>query len=324
MSNKRNVKRKESAMTLTTLFIKFIFFWLVLFSYGEAQQPEKNKTFQAKQGKKTETENREKKIVEALKLCGDSYLLSSVTYKAEAKEPPDFEAVKKIQSLANEVLFDGGTGSLAERFPLAARKVAAEVPKGGFVIQIDEWPSLQEIQAILGKEDSIESGSIQTLGPSPTGVNMPVLVSITWYKYGWCWFGVNDKKVVALQADCRAIKIVEFKEALVLAAEKIELKKAYQGGKLKLTFTAKDEGKTVDLTIKNVSSTQLVIFVEKGNTVFETSDRKIFLVSPERKEVELTAEAEKTLEFPIEQEGVGRWTSGSIILSVPPKEDKKP
>lgn len=106
--------------------------------------------------------------------------------------------------------------------------------------------------------------------------------------------------------------------SLLLATETIELKKAYEKGVVKLTFTARDEGKAVDLTVKNISLAPVAIFVQEGKTAFETFDRKIFLISDERKEIAIAADAEKTLTFPIEQEGVGRWTSGSITLQLLP------
>jgi len=40
----------------------------------------------------------------------------------------------------------------------------------------------------------------------------------------------------------------------LLGIERIELKKAYEKGVVKLTFTARDEGKAVDLKVKNISN----------------------------------------------------------------------
>lgn len=99
------------------------------------------------------------------------------------------------------------------------------------------------------------------------------------------------------------------------AADKVELRKAFQQGFLQLTFTAKEEGKAVELKVKNVSSKPLVIVVEKGKTPFTTYMREFALVAAEPKELEVPAGGEKAQQFPMEQKGQGRWTSGSITLS---------
>jgi len=105
-------------------------------------------------------------------------------------------------------------------------------------------------------------------------------------------------------------------KTVAFAAEKIELKKAYEGGKIELTFTGKDEGENLELKIKNLTAAPLAIIVEKGETTFEFTFNKISLMAPQERELQLPGSQEVTVTFP--QSGKGRFVSGSMTSSMKP------
>ena len=107
--------------------------------------------------------------------------------------------------------------------------------------------------------------------------------------------------------------------AALSASDKIELKKAFLQGVVELTFTAQDEGNTVELKIGNLSSNDITIIVDKGKTPFEASG-KFAVVAAQKKEIEVPANGEKIQKFDLGQEEPGRrWTSGSVTLRVKKK-----
>ena len=107
------------------------------------------------------------------------------------------------------------------------------------------------------------------------------------------------------------------------ADERTELKSAFKAGQVELTLTAKDEGATLDLKIKNLTKKKLLLVIPQGKTTFDVRDSQIALVAGAAKNVDLAPDGDATFTFPMEQSGRGRWTSGSVIQSVtrpPPKK----
>lgn len=119
---------------------------------------------------------REKKISEALELCGDG-----VSLGGQAANMATTRAMIRIMRTA----LNGK--SLSMGWPLAAKHVAARYAAVRITARTSEQPALDSIRSVLGKEDSAEKDAG---------------ASVTWYKYGWCHFGVADNKVTILRADC--------------------------------------------------------------------------------------------------------------------------
>ena len=109
----------------------------------------------------------------------------------------------------------------------------------------------------------------------------------------------------------------------IAAGERTELKAAFRAGKLELTLTAKDEGATLELKIKNQTKEKLLLVIPQGKTEFDIHGSKVALVASALKNVDLLPEGTVTLTFPMEQSGRGRWTSGSVTQSVTPPTQAK-
>jgi hypothetical protein len=103
-----------------------------------------------------------------------------------------------------------------------------------------------------------------------------------------------------------------------MAAERADLKEAFKAGQVELTLTAKDDGATLELKIKNRTNSKLLLVIPQGKTPFDVYNSKVLLVAAVAKHVDLLAEGDATFSFPMEQSGGGRWTSGSVIQSVTP------
>ena len=104
----------------------------------------------------------------------------------------------------------------------------------------------------------------------------------------------------------------------IAAGDRMDLKAAFKGGRVEVTLTAKDEGATLELRIKNRTKDQLLLVIPQGKTAFDVRDRQIYLVAAAAKNVDLLPGAEATLSFPMEQSGGGRWTGGSVTQSITP------
>jgi len=102
------------------------------------------------------------------------------------------------------------------------------------------------------------------------------------------------------------------------AEQRTDLTAAFKAGQIKLMFTAKDGGATLELKITNQTKDKLLLVVPEGKTPFKVGDNQVFLVSAATKNVNLDPEGESTLTFPMEQSGRGRWTSGSVTQSMSP------
>ncbi|MCX7046070.1 MAG: hypothetical protein NTX50_11370 [Candidatus Sumerlaeota bacterium] len=75
--------------------------------------------------------------------------------------------------------------TLAQGWPLAAKNVAAKYKDVSITLKPSKQATLEDVKSILGKEDSAEEDKE---------------ASVTWYKYGWCHFGVANAKVTILRA----------------------------------------------------------------------------------------------------------------------------
>jgi len=120
------------------------------------------------------------KITAALDLCGkvESYGVKAM----------DLGSTIDIYSIARQELMKT---KLSVELPIAAKKVPQNYKDASIIVKTTKQPALDEVQAILGKEDSTEEDE---------------KASVTWYKYGWCHFGVaDDMKVTSVRADCNQI-----------------------------------------------------------------------------------------------------------------------
>ena len=107
------------------------------------------------------------------------------------------------------------------------------------------------------------------------------------------------------------------------AEQRTDLKAAFKAGQLKLMFTAKDKGATLELKITNQTKDKLLLVVPEGKTPFDVGGNQVSLVAAAATNVDLEPAGESTLTFPMEQSGGGRWTSGSVIQSMSPPSKPK-
>jgi hypothetical protein len=104
--------------------------------------------------------------------------------------------------------------------------------------------------------------------------------------------------------------IIACQQKAAQPADKMELMKAYEANKVVLVFTGKDNGGSIDLTVKNNSKQPLTIVVPKDTMRFDLTALVISIVSSEKTEFTLSNDGERTLSFP--QSGETRFRSGSI------------
>ena len=107
------------------------------------------------------------------------------------------------------------------------------------------------------------------------------------------------------------------------ADERIDLKSSLNAGQIELTLTAKNEGATVELKIKNVTKDKLLLVIPKGKTPIDVYNNPIQVVAAEGKNIDLMPDGETTASFPMEQPGPGGWSAGSVIIRVTPSPSKK-
>jgi len=101
------------------------------------------------------------------------------------------------------------------------------------------------------------------------------------------------------------------------AAEPVELMHAFDAGDVSLKLTALEEGKSVDVTVTNLSEAAVTVVIQKGRTAVEVYDRKVFLVCAEAKKLAIAKGASAKVTLPMEQQGAGAWTGGSVTMSRP-------
>lgn len=123
----------------------------------------------------------EEKIVAALDLCGRA--------ESFGTKGPDLASAASVLSVAREQL---KSSKLSAGLPIAAKKVSQEYKDASITVMTTKQPTLDEIQTILGREDSTEVDEKE---------------KVTWHKYGWCHFGVADMKVSTVRADCNLIRM---------------------------------------------------------------------------------------------------------------------
>lgn len=146
--------------------------------YGEAPTPSQQAELATKRPRSKLAAIRERaelaeKITAALNLCGNA--------ESFGVKGPDSASTVEVYSVASRELM---RNKLSVGLPI----VVKEIPKDASITaKTTKQPALDEVQAILGKEDSTEEDEKE---------------SVTWYKYGWCHFGVaDDMKVTSVRAD---------------------------------------------------------------------------------------------------------------------------
>jgi hypothetical protein len=108
------------------------------------------------------------------------------------------------------------------------------------------------------------------------------------------------------------------------ATSEMELLKALESGLIRLTLTAKDGGKTVDLAVENVSDAVLIVAIKKGKTtLLKTERHPRTLICDSEKKIALDKSGSKTLNLPLEMEPGITWTSGTVIIGSAPKPQGK-
>ena len=70
-------------------------------------------------------------------------------------------------------------------------------------------------------------------------------------------------------------------------ANTLELKQAFENGRVELTFTGKELGEMLDVKITNVSKEKLIVTIKKGITTFVFPSKTISLLSEVNKTVSL-------------------------------------
>ena len=109
------------------------------------------------------------------------------------------------------------------------------------------------------------------------------------------------------------------------ATEPVELMKAFKAGSIRLELTAKDGGKSVDLKVENLTESPIVVLIVKGKTPIDISmvHRRVFLIASDPQTLPLPKAASATVTLPLEQEGAGTWSSGTVGMRITPPAPKK-
>jgi len=128
-------------------------------------------------------------IVAALKLFGMG--------TCQSGSAPDFAAIIDVINTVNAALTKR---PIAIGLPDVVKRVAVKHPTARAMIRTTEQPAFDRVRSILGAPDSTETDNI------PKSEGDTQTVTITWYEYGWCHFGVADAKVIIVRADCKSIK----------------------------------------------------------------------------------------------------------------------
>lgn len=100
-------------------------------------------------------------------------------------------------------------------------------------------------------------------------------------------------------------------------ADTLDLKQAFEIGRVELTFTGKEQGEMLDLKITNVSREKLIVTIKKGTTTFDFTNEKISLFSGADKTVSLDPATNTTIT--LKQSGNPRIKSGSMTVRKKPQ-----
>ena len=100
-------------------------------------------------------------------------------------------------------------------------------------------------------------------------------------------------------------------------ANTLDLKQAFEIGRVELTFTGKQLGEMLDVKITNVSKEKLIVTIKKGTTTFAFPSKTISLVSDVNKTVSL--EPAKNMTITLRQSGYPRINSGSMTVRMQPQ-----
>ncbi|MBI3838980.1 MAG: hypothetical protein HY288_13745 [Planctomycetia bacterium] len=151
---------------------------------------------------------RDKKLAAALDLFGDAASDASVEINAgRTVTTRSIAALRDAMEVTRAAL---KRRKLVEGWPLAAKNVAAKRKDAFIKLETTEKPTLEMVQSILGKEDSTEEDR---------------KASVTWYKYGWCHFGVADKTVTFFRADGQYLNSGTWRVVTILRADCSAVKK---------------------------------------------------------------------------------------------------
>ncbi len=100
-------------------------------------------------------------------------------------------------------------------------------------------------------------------------------------------------------------------------ANALDVKQAFEIGRVELTFTGKEQGALLDLKITNVSRETLIVSISKGTTLFNFPRQTISLISEDNKTISL--DPAKSTTITLKQGGNPRITSGSMTVRKNPK-----
>ena len=92
----------------------------------------------------------------------------------------------------------------------------------------------------------------------------------------------------------------------------LDLKQAFEIGRVELTFTGKQLGDMIDVKITNVSKERLIVTIKKGTTTFAFPSKTISLLSEVNKTVSL--EPAKNTTITLRQTGYPRISGGSMTV----------
>jgi len=90
----------------------------------------------------------------------------------------------------------------------------------------------------------------------------------------------------------------------------LDLKQAFEIGRVELTFTGKEQGEMLDLTIANISREKIIVTIKKGIMTFDFPSRTISLLSDANKTVPL--DPAKNMTITLKQIGYPRINGGSM------------
>jgi hypothetical protein len=135
----------------------------------------------------TATQNREAKISSALKLLGQA---------ADVRvSGPDYKTAEEVFAVAKAAL---DNKPLQGALKTAAKQVGAKYSNTFLRVTTTARVQAMQLRQILGEPDSVEAAT-ETVGLGDEAHK----VSVTWLKYDWCHFGVDDNAVTMVRADCK-------------------------------------------------------------------------------------------------------------------------
>jgi len=96
-------------------------------------------------------------------------------------------------------------------------------------------------------------------------------------------------------------------------AERIELKEAFKAGLVQVTFTGREKGEKLEITVKRISPKPLTIVIKKGTTTLE----EITFFTDRELKLDLSVKVEDSVIA--QQTGKVRLKSGSVTMKMEPK-----